>query len=106
MDVSKAVWDILGERARQISAEGWSQSHDDEHSDGILSRAAACYALRPEERQAAVSLHLTLLHRLWPWTPSDWKPRDRRRDLVRAGALIIAELERLDRKEAGTCANK
>jgi hypothetical protein len=26
-----------------------------------------------------------------------WKPKDRRRDLVRAAALIIAEIERLDR---------
>jgi hypothetical protein len=26
-----------------------------------------------------------------------WKPTNRRRDLVKAGALILAEIERLDR---------
>ena len=38
----------------------------------------------------------------WPhtWDASWWKPKDRRRDLVRAGALIIAEIERLDRLDA------
>lgn len=33
----------------------------------------------------------------WPWQRKWWKPKDPRRDLVRAGALIIAEIERIDR---------
>lgn len=28
-----------------------------------------------------------------------WKPTNRRRDLVKAAALILAEIERLDRKD-------
>lgn len=37
---------------------------------------------------------------VWPWDESWWKPTNRRRDLVKAGALILAEIERLDRAEA------
>ena len=33
----------------------------------------------------------------WPWERDWWKPVDNRRDLVRAGALISAELDRMDR---------
>ena len=33
----------------------------------------------------------------WPWAPSWWKPRDKRSNLIRAGALILADIERLDR---------
>jgi hypothetical protein len=33
----------------------------------------------------------------WPWAPELWKPANARRDLVKAGALILAEIERLDR---------
>lgn len=36
----------------------------------------------------------------WPFPPRSWKPKDRRRDLVRAAALLVAEIERLDREAA------
>lgn len=36
----------------------------------------------------------------WPWDARSWKPGDARRNLVKAGALILAEIERLDRAEA------
>lgn len=36
----------------------------------------------------------------WPWSREWWKPKNPRRDLVKAGALIVAEIERLDRLEA------
>ncbi|MEW5927825.1 MAG: hypothetical protein AB1941_10085 [Gemmatimonadota bacterium] len=29
----------------------------------------------------------------WPWTSSDWKPRTRRDNLVRAGALYQAQID-------------
>jgi hypothetical protein len=38
----------------------------------------------------------------WPWLSKWWKPKDRRRDLVRAAALVIAEIERLDRASSDT----
>jgi hypothetical protein len=80
---SKAIADIAAERERQISAEGWTPEHDDAHDDGALAKAAACYARGSRQ--------------YWPWARVWWKPRDKRANLVRAGALIVAEIERLDR---------
>ena len=79
---------IQRERHRQQRNEGWTSAHDDTHERGELARAAACYAL--------TGLKLTAKPR-WPWAWSDWKPRTRVRDLVRAGALIAAEIDRLQR---------
>ncbi|EJH1054477.1 hypothetical protein NCL57_004424 [Salmonella enterica] len=39
-----AVCDVIAERYRQQSVEGWTSEHDDEHSDGELALAASCYA--------------------------------------------------------------
>ena len=96
-----ALRDIADERRRQHAEEGWSDQHDDTHTEGEMAFAAACYALEAnadsnlfdQPRQAA-------LRELWPWNSHWWKPRDRRRDLVRAAALIAAEIDRLDRAEA------
>lgn len=89
---------IAAERRRQIDAEGWSPEHDDLHSDHELARAAACYALfasHPAYRYALA--YDAGPPKEWPWEAQWWKPRDRRSDLVRAGALIAAEIDRLDR---------
>lgn len=86
---SPALRDVAAERERQKSIEGWTPEHDDEHSNGELARAAACYALEHQGWRG--------FSHSWPWSPEWWKPRDRRRNLVRAGALILAEIERMDR---------
>lgn len=84
--------ELLAERTRQIEGEGWSLRHDDQHATDELAKAAACYAVGSQVALAPIGKWL------WPWDPQWWKPADRRRDLVRAGALIIAEIERLDRR--------
>lgn len=93
--------DVQTERRRQIEAEGWTQDHDDKHGGGQMARAAACYALAgscaPSDQTAAMLVSLA-----WPWTPEWWKPTTSRRDLVKAAALILAEIERLDRATAPT----
>lgn len=87
--------EIATERARQISGEGWTPSHDDEHDSGELADAAACYCIaRPKHPLADND---EICNRLWPWGISDWKPKSYRRDLIRAAALIVAEIERIDR---------
>jgi hypothetical protein len=85
-----AAVDVLSERMRQVSKEGWTAAHDDEHDDGSLAHAAATYALQGGG---------TTTGRFWPdsWAPDWFKPHDRRRSLVIAGALILAEIERIDR---------
>ncbi len=95
--------EIAIERSRQMSEEGWTPEHDDAHRDGELALAGACYARMPYWR--AISRkpvgHVTAPS-AWPWDHKWWKPKDDRRDLIRAAALIIAEIERLDRAEICT----
>ena len=92
-DMTKAATDVLAERRRQQEAEGWTPEHDDEHESGDMARAAACYALSAAGYRGDDPAQL----RFWPWLDSWWKPSGARRDLVKAGALILAEIERLDR---------
>ncbi|HFQ6050307.1 TPA: hypothetical protein ACJZSU_005165, partial [Pseudomonas aeruginosa] len=86
-------------RRRQIEAEGWTPEHDDAHSHGQMARAAACYALAgssaPNDGTAALLVSLA-----WPWDEQWWKPSTARRDMVKACALALAEIERLDRAAA------
>lgn len=89
--LTAAARDVLAERARQISAESWTPEHDDEHRDNELSRAAACYAI------GSVSVSGIDGMSIWPWHGIWWKPADERGNLIKAGALILAEIERLDR---------
>ena len=100
-----AVEDVAAERKRQIEQEDWNDSHDDTHIDGQLAKAAACYAhfaALPDFSRETINASLpdvppVFLLRWWPWDRDFWKPKDRRHDLIRAGALIVAEIERLDR---------
>jgi hypothetical protein len=87
--MSKALDDITLERQRQVNQEGWTPEHDDEHDAGELAAAASCYA--------DPTIATTFLPTRWPWDREWWKPTDQRRNLVKAGALIVAEIERLDR---------
>ncbi|GIK44877.1 MAG: hypothetical protein K8L99_15435 [Anaerolineae bacterium] len=100
--MSNAIEDVLAERARQINQEGWSVDHDDEHDSGDMAAAGASYALN-----AADQLHPytqgdggNAQPVFWPWDAQSWKPKNPRRDLVRAAALLIAEIEKLDRENA------
>ena len=90
--VTAAAAAVLAERKRQVAAEGWTPGHDDEYEHGELADAAGCYALSSELFDCAGEPP-----RPWPWPDEWWKPTNRRRDLVKAGALILAEIERLDR---------
>ena len=81
---------IAEERERQQTKEGWDAGHDDEHELGELGRAAYCYEKHPP---GLASQPLD-----WPWQTADWKPKDRLRNLVRAGALYQAEIDRLCRR--------
>ena len=78
------------ERNRQKWAEGWTAEHDDGHVNNELALAAACYAVPDVFSQG-----------YWPptWDLSWYKPTTRIRDLSKAAALLIAEIERLQRIE-------
>lgn len=84
---------IAAERARQVSKEGWTAEYDDAtHRRWQLTRAAICYL-----REAKGSKFHHGAPTDWPWSDEWWKPRERMDDLVRAGALIAAEIDRLER---------
>lgn len=79
-----AIDEIIAERKRQIDIELFDSAHDDRHSGGELASAAACYALGRRTKW-------------WPWDQDWWKPSTRQRNLVKAAALMVAEIERLER---------
>lgn len=95
--------DVFAERKRQIDQEHYSHEHDDEYDQNELIRAASSYLSHvigrgwvfketcPETYQDEEAPDL------WPWDLDFWKPKNPRRDLVRAAALIIAEIEKIDR---------
>jgi hypothetical protein len=97
--VTDAVRDVLAERQRQISEEGWTPEHDDAYQAGDLANAAACYAMTDPvlDTDQHSRLDWPYAPTDWPWPAIWWKPTNRRRNLVKAGALILAEIERLDR---------
>lgn len=88
---------IAAERERQIAVEGWTPEHDDEHADGELAEAAICYLLRRNDPNNFVP------PQWWPWEPSAWKQSDDPlRNLIKAGALVAAEIDRLVRAGRGS----
>lgn len=97
---------IAEERERQICKEGWSPKHDDGHALGELSSAAGCYAavasaITRGSSAEEWSYEMTQSELLpnWPWDAESWKPSDDNiRNLVKAGALIAAEIDRVQRE--------
>jgi len=107
---SAAAKDVLAERERQKSVEGWTEAHDDEHYESELALAAGAYcesAAKPKILARSLGKAFAIPN-LWPrgWGNDWWKPKNPRADLVRAGALIIAEIERLDRVTIRTAQEK
>lgn len=87
---------IAEERQRQIDIEGWTPEHDNEHAVGEMAMAASCYAMIPDYRP------LVLAPLGWPWIDG-WKPSSNRiLELQKAGALIAAEIDRLQRISPST----
>ena len=127
MTAATGVEFIADERLRQITAEGWTPAHDDEHTAGQLLDAAEAYLTHrvgpcpyckdtlvcddenwspgwPGHRRLIGDGRLMCqqLHGeapgIWPWDHEFWKPsEDQIRNLVKAGALIAAEIDRLIR---------
>ena len=88
--MSQGFQDVLAERQKQIRLNGYSSEHDAQYVNGELSLAAISYA-DPTVMDAAAPVP-----KAWPWQMKFWRPRTRRENLVRAAALIIAEIDRED----------
>ena len=89
---------IAEERQRHFEIEGYTLEHDLVHEDGELASAAACYSITDDtidfiDNEWGNDMYLNL----WPFDLSDLKrnPKNRIRDLAKAGALLAAEIDRL-----------
>lgn len=106
-DLSQAERDVIIERRRHVSEEDFTFEHDDMHRNGEIAAAAGYYALWASRRPDYSVFNYGMKGdpkvepRCWPWDLRWWKPKTPREDLVRAGALVIAEIERIDRAAAG-----
>jgi hypothetical protein len=99
--MNKAIEGIIAERRRQDGRYGGA-AHDDRHADGSLTVAAVVYAL-----DAIVAMETGILDDVEGWrdaayalnqiSPCGHKPATARRNLEKAAALLVAEIERLDR---------
>lgn len=111
----RAIEDVITERRRQVGRKGYDAAHDDAHDDGELALAAACFATPTQ-----LYMHETLANEVRFFDPFPWEQRDdsrpydgnviqpnstlkpvqRRRQLVVATSLLLAEIDRLDRASA------
>ena len=85
------------ERVRQVTDKGYSIAHDTEHDSAELLLAARCY-LSDIVNASVAADEVRGCPWEWPWSSSAWKPTpdDVIRQLVKAGALIAAEIDRLE----------
>lgn len=105
--LTTAAVDVIAERRGQIAREGYDTTHDDEHTDRSIAMAATCYVRHYVQRAWVLDVPpLTGSNYQdmeeppdWPDAWHGWKPKTPRQDLIRAAALIVAEIERLDRLE-------
>ena len=99
-----AIGSIAAERARQQSVEKFWPDADDQWRLGDLACAAAAYAVASVAHRVDTGIGngemMITAGMLWPFELAGFKPTTARRDLVKAGALIVAEIERLDRMAA------
>jgi len=85
---------IESERMRQVLHEGFTSTHDDQHTEGELALAGASYALGAVDQEHGVIRPEAPTW--WEFSPDWWKPDvDPIRNLAKAGALIAAEIDRL-----------
>lgn len=78
---------IREERLRQITKEGWTQDHDKQHDVWEFVEAARAYLMIYDNNIKRTGI--------WPWKGGFFKPKGELKDLVRAGALIAAAIDRL-----------
>ncbi len=98
---------IAEERQRQIDAKGFTpdvdiKSYLPKHKRGELALAAIAYA----DNAANALCHEVFeedyleIAGIWPWHPTSWNPKNPRTDLIKAGALIAAQIDLMEALEA------
>ena len=91
--LTQAAQSVLAERRRQVEVEGRTPESDDQYAGGQLAFAAIAYLM--------VGVNPNGAAQWWPWDAKTFKPSpDTRRNLVKAGALLLADIEWVDRRQA------
>jgi len=88
---SKAITDVARERSRQQNTKGYTRQRDAGYKNNELVRAAIAYSTNVAEPRETVEVPYS-----WPWEAQLFNPEGRRIDLIKAAALLVAEIERLD----------
>lgn len=84
--LTPALLDAMVERRRQ-GEKGFNHKHDDKLVSGELTAAAVAYAMDADQGRRDGLVPKTI-------------PDTRRKMLIKAAALLLAEVERIDRAEA------
>lgn len=93
--MTKAIELIAAERQRGIEKEGYDADHDDEHVAGHIAQGGIAYATAFIQQHQHKRPDLDFVREMhWPFDARTWKPGDRVSNLVKAGAMIAAELDR------------
>jgi hypothetical protein len=101
--MSTAERDVFNERRRQVKVEGFTARGDDQYDPGTLASAATCYGmyaadmLHPMSRGDGFAALEGKPPINWPWRAEWWKPKNPRDAMVKAAAMLIAEIEAFDR---------
>ena len=94
---------IAAERVRQEQQLGWTAEHDDKHIAGDLALASRGYAGHAAGCLRGIDVNTTP-PAAWPFEAAAWKPSSAPvKDLVKAGALIAAEIDRIYREFQKAC---
>jgi hypothetical protein len=98
-DAASGISLIAEERHRQITVKRWSPEHDEAHDNGEIAMAAQAYIDGARKASHGIEMpYMMSPPAAWPWDWTWWKPSKRPiRNLVKAGALIAAEIDRLQR---------
>lgn len=90
VNATTGAYMIAVERERQIKDEGYNDEHDQAHAPMTLAKAAVSYILCNDEKKRRIAKTT-----YWPWNDESYKPLDMKRNLIRAGALVAAAIDRL-----------
>jgi hypothetical protein len=92
--------EIATRRRRQID-KGYDAAHDDAHDKGEIAMGAAAYCISSVKYEGNGRPGYKTIPQwappFWPWERDQFRPTNARDNLIDAAAMIVAEIERLDR---------
>ncbi len=91
---SRSLFDEINEEKMRMLQEKFSSVWNDSSSDSEFALAASVYCIPDDMRFNEFGLY----NYLWPFVDTLFEPSplERRKELIKACALILSEIERLD----------